>query len=104
MLQTVDSGIYAQDNSVITGKIINGEDKEPLPFASIRLKNHPIGTISNEEGEFDFYIPKSKRNDSSEPENDRYGDQDQDKDAPAHLPSILLVDLLCILQICLRFL
>ena len=64
VLQTIDSGIYAQDNSVITGKIINGEDKEPLPFASIRLKNHPIGTISNEEGEFDFYIPKSKRNDT----------------------------------------
>jgi len=64
MLQTIDSGVYAQDNSVITGKIINGEDKEPLPFASIRLKNHPIGTISNDEGEFDFYIPKSKRNDT----------------------------------------
>ena len=64
MLQTVDSGIYAQDNSVITGKIINGEDKEPLPFASIRLKNHPIGTISNENGDFDFYVPKSKRTDT----------------------------------------
>ena len=57
-------GIFAQDNSVITGQIINGEDKEPLPFASIRLKNHPIGTISNENGDFDFYIPKSKRNDT----------------------------------------
>ncbi len=54
----------AQDTSVITGKVINGEDKEPLSFASIRLKNHPIGTISNENGEFDFYIPKSKRNDT----------------------------------------
>ena len=42
LLQTIDSGIYAQDNSVITGRIINGEDKEPLPFASIRLKNHQI--------------------------------------------------------------
>ena len=61
---TIIPGIFAQDNSVITGKIINGEDKEPLPFASIRLKNHPIGTISNENGEFDFYIPKSKRNDT----------------------------------------
>ncbi|MGI9532216.1 carboxypeptidase-like regulatory domain-containing protein [Lutimonas sp.] len=55
---------HAQDTSVITGQIINGEDKEPLPFASIRLKNHPIGTISNENGDFDFYIPKSKRNDT----------------------------------------
>lgn len=61
---TVMPGIFSQDNSVITGQIINGEDKEPLPFASIRLKNHPIGTISNENGDFDFYIPKSKRNDT----------------------------------------
>lgn len=56
--------LLAQDNSVITGTVLNFEDKEPLPFASIRLKNHPIGTISNENGEFDFYIPKSKRNDT----------------------------------------
>ena len=64
MMFIVIPGILAQDNSVITGQIINGEDKEPLPFASIRLKNHPIGTISNENGDFDFYIPKSKRNDT----------------------------------------
>ena len=64
LLHTITSNIFAQDNSVITGKVINGEDKEPLSFASIRLKNHPIGTISNENGEFDFYIPKSKRNDT----------------------------------------
>jgi len=56
--------LFAQDNSVITGTVLNFEDKEPLPFASIRLKNHPIGTITNENGEFDFYIPKSKRNDT----------------------------------------
>ena len=64
LVQIISTRIHAQENSVITGKIINSEDKEPLPFASIRLKNHPIGTISNEEGEFDFYIPKSKRNDT----------------------------------------
>lgn len=64
LVQIISTSIHAQENSVITGKIINSEDKEPLPFASIRLKNHPIGTISNEEGEFDFYIPKSKRNDT----------------------------------------
>jgi len=64
VLQTIGFHVSAQDNSVITGKIINGEDKEPLPFASIRLKNHPIGTISNENGDFDFYIPKSKRTDT----------------------------------------
>ena len=56
--------LFSQDNSVITGTVLNFEDKEPLPFASIRLKNHAIGTISNENGEFDFYIPQSKRNDT----------------------------------------
>ena len=62
--QMISLNTFAQDNSVISGTIINGEDQEPLPFASIRLKNHPIGTISNENGDFDFYIPKSKRTDT----------------------------------------
>jgi hypothetical protein len=56
--------IYSQDRSVASGVITDSENNEPLPFASIRLKNYPIGTISNENGEFDFYIPKSKRNDT----------------------------------------
>lgn len=56
--------IFSQNKSVISGVITNKENNEPLPFASISLKNYPIGTISNELGEFDFYIPKSKRNDT----------------------------------------
>lgn len=64
LLQTMTFKVFGQENSFVTGNIINGEDQEPLPFASIRLKNHPIGTISNENGDFDFYIPKSKRNDT----------------------------------------
>lgn len=56
--------IFSQSNSVVSGVIINGENDEPLPYASITLANYPIGTISNEEGEFDFYIPQSKRNDT----------------------------------------
>jgi len=39
LVQIISTSIHAQENSVITGKIINSEDKEPLPFASIRLKN-----------------------------------------------------------------
>ncbi len=56
--------IYGQDKSVISGIVIDDETDEPLPYASITLKNYPIGTITNENGEFDFYIPKSKRNDT----------------------------------------
>ena len=55
---------FSQNKGAISGVIVNKEDNEPLPFASITLKNHPIGTLSNEDGEFDFYIPKSKRNDT----------------------------------------
>lgn len=56
--------LLAQNNSVVSGKIIDSQNKEPLPYASITLLNHRIGTISNEAGEFDFYIPKSKRSDT----------------------------------------
>lgn len=60
----VTSSLFSQNNSVISGTISNKENNEMLPFASISLKNHPIGVISNEDGEFDFYIPESKRNDT----------------------------------------
>lgn len=56
--------LIAQNNSIISGVIINQEDDEPLPYASITLVNYAIGTISNEDGEFDFYVPKSKQNDT----------------------------------------
>jgi len=55
---------YSQNKSVISGTVINKENNEALPFASITLKNYPIGTISNENGEFDFYIPTSKQKDT----------------------------------------
>jgi len=56
--------LIAQNSSAVSGVVKNKENDEPLPFASITLLNYAIGTISNEEGEFDFYIPKSKRNDT----------------------------------------
>jgi len=60
----VFSFAYSQDKSVVSGIITNIEDNSPLPFASVTLKNYPIGTLSNENGEFDFYIPKSKQIDT----------------------------------------
>ena len=55
---------FSQSKGAISGVVLDKEHNEPLPFASVTLKNHPIGTISNENGEFDFYIPESKRNDT----------------------------------------
>lgn len=58
------SSAFSQNKSVVSGTVTNKENNEPLPFASVTLKNYPIGTLSNEHGEFDFYIPESKQNDT----------------------------------------
>ncbi len=60
----INISVFSQNKSVISGTIINKENQESLPFTSISLKNHSVGTISNENGVFDFYIPKSMRNDT----------------------------------------
>lgn len=47
----------------ISARVVDRESKDPIIFASIGLKNRPIGTISNLQGEFDFHIPVEYRND-----------------------------------------
>jgi len=64
VLISFNFSLIAQNNSIISGVVMNGENDEPLPYASITLINYAIGTISNEDGEFDFYIPKSMQNDT----------------------------------------
>lgn len=44
--------------STVSAKIVDAETNEPLSFASITIKGVPIGTISNEQGEFDFHFPR----------------------------------------------
>ena len=43
----------------ITAKVIDAETSEPLGLSSVGLKDKPIGTITNNEGDFDFHIPFS---------------------------------------------
>ena len=47
----------------ISGKAIDNETKEPLPFATIGIKGKSVGTITNLHGEFDFHIPREFQND-----------------------------------------
>ncbi|MEQ9593287.1 MAG: carboxypeptidase-like regulatory domain-containing protein [Cyclobacteriaceae bacterium] len=47
----------------ISGQVIDMESKEPLPFASIGIKDKSLGTITNLQGEFDFHVPNELRND-----------------------------------------
>lgn len=50
-------------NLTISAKVRDKETNEPLGFASVGIKGVPVGTISNEQGEFDFHFDGSYRND-----------------------------------------
>ena len=41
----------------ITGKVLNGQTNEPLPFANIFVTDKNIGTTSNENGLFKLELP-----------------------------------------------
>ncbi|WP_350289157.1 carboxypeptidase-like regulatory domain-containing protein [uncultured Croceitalea sp.] len=50
--------ILAQKEIITTkGQLLDSETSQPIPFASIYLKNRTIGTTSNSEGYFVFHIP-----------------------------------------------
>jgi hypothetical protein len=46
----------------ISGKALDRETREPLPFASVGIKGKALGTITNLQGEFDFHFPSEYRN------------------------------------------
>lgn len=52
--------IYAQNN-LIKGTILNGFTKEPIPFSSVRWKNHQTGAVCDSIGNYTIRIsPDSK--------------------------------------------
>jgi hypothetical protein len=44
--------IYCQQPDYIRGKVINSKTSEPVPYATVHLKNSQVGVISNAEGDF----------------------------------------------------
>lgn len=49
--------LSAQDYITVTGKVFDSETKMPLSYAHVGVKGIPIGTVTNNDGEFDFPIP-----------------------------------------------
>ena len=45
---------------IISGKIIDSISAEPIPYANILIKDSHSGTVSNEDGEFEISVVKSK--------------------------------------------
>jgi hypothetical protein len=60
---TTDSSSTGKPN-FITGVIVDDETLEPLPFATIGLRNSGRGTVSNNNGEFGLNIPADTYNDT----------------------------------------
>ncbi len=52
----------AQDLT-ISARVLDRETNEPLGYASVGIKGVPVGTISNNHGEFDFHFSSEYRND-----------------------------------------
>ncbi|MCW5912065.1 MAG: carboxypeptidase-like regulatory domain-containing protein [Cyclobacteriaceae bacterium] len=63
VLLTVLAPATLAQKITLSGRVIDKETKEPLPFASLGIKGKSIGTITNLQGEFDFHIPSQLRND-----------------------------------------
>ncbi len=56
------TGTLLAQGVTLSGKVMDADTREVLPFSSIWIKGKTIGTISNAQGEFDFHIPDEFKN------------------------------------------
>jgi hypothetical protein len=63
LLSKIDS-LPAANINLISGTIVDAETGEPLPFATIALKNKGRGTVTNNNGEFQLRITPDCLNDT----------------------------------------
>lgn len=60
MLFLFSTRLYAQDR-VITGRVVDKTDNQPLPGVSVKLNTRNIGTITNSKGEFSLTVPQNEK-------------------------------------------
>lgn len=48
--------------TTLQGRVLDQEDRTPLPFASVFIKGKSVSTVTNLQGEFDFHFPSEFRN------------------------------------------
>jgi hypothetical protein len=53
-----------QENIRLTGKVLDLNTRQPVPYANIGLFEKNLGTLSDEDGSFELIIPSRYRNDT----------------------------------------
>lgn len=53
----ISHALSAQEYISLSGRVLDTSTKEPIPFASIYIKEKAIGTTTNQDGAFAFHIP-----------------------------------------------
>ncbi len=64
MIFTLTNPTIAQPTIKVSGKVVDEATKESINFASVSVRGKPMGTVTNSEGEFDFYVPADYSNDT----------------------------------------
>jgi CarboxypepD_reg-like domain len=64
MLVLVASSTNAQSSMKLSGRVVDFGSDEPLEYASISLKGRAVGTVTNSDGRFDFYLPPGALSDT----------------------------------------
>jgi len=60
ILMLLATQTYAQ-NKVITGKVVDKADNQPLPGVSVTLNARKAGTVTNNKGEFSISVPQDEK-------------------------------------------
>jgi len=55
---------YSQNQYTLSGTIYDAESEEPLPYASVFYSKKHIGTTTNDDGEFQLFIPSGNPSDT----------------------------------------
>jgi len=63
-LLSISSNKFTEPILSISGRIIDKDTRNPLPFANLSILGKSIGTITNEEGFFSFKIPISYKDEN----------------------------------------
>ncbi|MEI6766835.1 MAG: hypothetical protein WCM76_14495 [Bacteroidota bacterium] len=64
LLAVCAQSISAQDSYFLMGRVVNITTGKGIPYINVGLMHHPIGTMSNARGDFEFTFPASAYNDT----------------------------------------